>query len=599
MIENINSPQDLKILSPDELCLLADEMRSLMASTVASTGGHLSSNLGAVELTIALHVVFDSPKDRIVWDVGHQSYAHKILTGRRDRFATLRQFGGLSGFPDRSESEHDAYGGGHAGVSISAALGMAVARDYFCDDYHVIAVIGDGSLGSGNALEALNHAGHCGTRLIVVLNDNGMSISPTVGSLFGLVAGVHDSQSSVASRHSWERTGFRYFGPVDGHEIGSLIHTLRQAAEHADGPVVVHVITRKGRGLPDAETDPVGYHGLSPKMTPPKNASVTSPACNTVFSRALRRIMAVDRRVVAITAAMLDGTGLVDLVREFPGRIFDVGIAEQHAVGIAAGMATRGMIPVVAIYSTFLQRAFDQIATEICLQDLPVVFAVDRAGIVGDDGKTHQGLFDLSFLRALPGMVVSAPKDENELPHLLYTAVNSGRPFSLRYPRGSIIGSYRGEKLNAVPIGKGEVLRHGSDCAILGIGNVVHAAQQAADRLSKKGVSCTVANMRFAKPIDEELVLDLATRTGMIITVEENVTSGGFGSAVLETLAAAGVNDVAVECIGLPDQFIAHGTQALLRSRCGVDADGIESRVTALMRRSRSDLRVFRMEVTG
>lgn len=599
MITCINSPQDLKTLSPDELCRLADDIRVLMKTTVASTGGHLSSNLGAVELTIALHAVFDSPRDKIVWDVGHQSYAHKILTGRRDRLSTLRQFGGLSGFPDRLESEHDAYGGGHAGVSVSAALGMALARDSFGDDYHVIAVIGDGSLGSGNALEAINHAGHCGSRMIVVLNDNGMSISPTVGSLFGLIAGAQESRSSVMCRDSWERTGFRYFGPVDGHDIEMLIITLRQAAQYRLGPVVVHVITRKGRGLPEAEADPVGHHGVSPKKASTNKSSPSSPACNAVFSRALRRIMAVDRRVVAITAAMLDGTGLADLTREFPDRIFDVGISEQHAVSMAAGMATRGIIPVVAIYSTFLQRAFDQVATEICLQNLPVVFAVDRAGIVGDDGKTHQGSFDLSYLRALPGMIVSAPKDEDELPHLLYTAVNAGRPFSLRYPRGSINGSYRGEKLHAIPIGKGEVLRHGSDCAILGIGNVVHAAWQAADRLSKKGVSCTVANMRFAKPIDEDLVLDLAVRTGTIITVEENVASGGFGSAVLETLAAAGVNDVAVECIGLPDQFIAHGTQAQLRAVCGIDADGIESRVTALLRRSRSDPRVFRMEVTG
>ncbi len=606
ILDSVDQPEDLKGLSMAELNQLAAEIRHDIVDIVTAKGGHLAASLGVVELTIALHRCFNSPQDKIVWDVGHQSYAHKLLTGRKGLFPTIRQHGGLSGFPERAESPHDSFGTGHASTSISAALGMGIARDLAGESHHVVAVIGDGAMTGGMAFEALNQAGHLGTRLIVVLNDNGMAISPSVGGLSKLFYRLrldrryHQAKEEakqavvklplgtrvweVGARVKkgfkgmiipsvfWEELGFSYIGPIDGHDIAELEAALSQVRDHSHGPTLVHVITQKGKGHSPAEEDAIGFHGISP--TTGKKASLSY---SQVFGRTLLRLARENPKIVAITAAMGEGTELSMVAAEFPDRVFDVGICEQHAVTFAAGLATQGYIPVVAIYSTFLQRAVDQIIHDVCIQELPVIFAIDRGGIVGEDGKTHQGAFDLSYLAFIPNMVVAAPKDENELQHLLYTAVRANRPFALRYPRGSTLGVALDEELREIPIGKGEVLRQGGDVAILAIGVSVASSLEAAQRLAGKGIECTVVNARFAKPLDSSLILDLAGDTKRVVTVEENALWGGFGSAVVGLLS--GIPGLKVECIGLPDQFVEHGPQATLRAKYHLDAEGIANRV--------------------
>lgn len=608
MLEKINSPADLKGLTYPELEKLAAEIRAELVKRVSANGGHLASNLGVVELTIALHRILNSPSDKIVWDVGHQSYVHKLLTGRRDGFANLRKYGGLSGFPDRLESQYDAFGAGHASTSVSAALGIALARDLAKEKYHVAAVIGDGAFAGGMAFEAVNHAGHVGTRLIVVLNDNGMSISPSVGAISGLLNLVRlDSRYEQAKEEAkrtvtrlplgesawalskrikvrvkkalipgafWEEMGFVYLGPVDGHNIKELEAALSRARDHETRPTLVHVLTQKGKGYAPAEADATRFHGVSPV----KPKSVTAPSYSDVFGRTVVRLMRENSKVVAITAAMEDATGLGEAAREFPDRVFDVGICEQHAVTMAAGLASQGYVPIVAIYSTFLQRAYDQIIHDVCLQNLHVVFAIDRAGIVGDDGKTHQGAFDVSYLRSIPNMVVAAPKDEDELQHMLATAVAADGPMAIRYPRGNGSGVPLKDP-HLLRQGKAEVLRQGQDVAILALGSTVSPALEAAELLAAQGVNCAVVNARFAKPLDEDLILGLAEQTRRVVTVEENVLAGGFGSAVLQLLRTAGTTGIRVDCIGMPDRFVEHGPQEMFRSLFHLDAEGIARRV--------------------
>ena len=605
ILDGINEPADLKRLSRHQLKTLAAEIREKLVTLVEATGGHLASNLGAVELTIALHRVFDSPTDKIIWDVGHQSYVHKMLTGRKERLPTLRQYGGLSGFTDREESPHDAFGAGHASTSISAALGMATARDLAGENHHVVAVIGDGALTGGMALEGLNQAGQLGTRLIVVLNDNGMAISPSVGALAKMLnrlrldarlrwpeRGMEEVitklplgrqmgrrvkrgfKGFLLPRIMWEELGLAYLGPVDGHNIADLEVALRQARGYKKGPVFLHTITTKGKGYVPAERDAISFHGISAN-----NSQDTKPTYSEILGQTVLRIAQEDPRIVVITAAMLEGTGLAGVAKELPGRVFDVGICEQHAVTFAAGLATQGFIPIVAIYSTFLQRALDQIIHDVCLQQLHVVFVIDRSGIVGDDGKTHQGNFDLSYLGCVPNLIISAPKDENEMQHLVYTGVRANHAIAIRYPRGSGPGTALDEALHELPIGKGEILRDGKDVAILALGNLVYPALEAAEELEKAGVECRVVNARFVKPLDAELILDTTTKIKRILTVEENTLDGGFGSAVLQLLQSSKVQDVRVKCLGLPDLFIEHGTQLQLRSMYDLDAPGIARQV--------------------
>ncbi len=605
VLDSINQPGDLKGLPPQQLERLAGEIREELIHLVGTNGGHLASNLGIVELTIALHRVFDSPKDKIVWDVGHQSYVHKLLTGRRERFSTLRQYGGLSGFTDRKESLHDVFGAGHASTSISAALGMAVARDLAGESYHVVAVIGDGALTGGMALEGLNQAGQLSTRLIVVLNDNGMAISPNVGALakrfnqlrldtrlrwperemeevitrFPLVREVgkrvkKSIKGLLLPWITWEELGFAYLGPVDGHNIADLESTLRQAQRYKKRPVFIHTVTQKGKGYYAAENDATRFHGI-----PASDSKNDKATYSEILGQTILRIARENPKVVVITAAMLDGTGLSVVANEFPNRVFDVGICEQHAVTFAAGLATQGFIPIVAIYSTFLQRAFDQMVHDVCLQNLKVVFVIDRSGIVGDDGKTHQGNFDLSYLGCIPNLVLSAPKDENELQDLVYTAVRANCPMAIRYPKGSGPGVALDEVLHELPIGKGELLRDGKDVAILALGAMVYPSLQAAQELEKTGLECMVINARFAKPLDGELILDTAKRVKRLLTVEENTTAGGFGSAVLQLLQSSEVRDAHVKCLAIPDAFVEHGPRSLLLSSYNLDGPGIARQV--------------------
>jgi 1-deoxy-D-xylulose-5-phosphate synthase len=609
LLDKIDSPADLKGLSPAALEALAAEIRHEIIKTVTTTGGHLASNLGVVELTIALHRVFDSPRDKIIWDVGHQSYVHKLLTGRRADFGSLRQHGGISGYTSREESEHDPFGAGHASTSISAALGMAVTRDLAGDDYKVIAVIGDGAIMAGMAFEALNQAGHLGTGLIVVLNDNGMSISPTVGALAKLLSRVRfDQRIGKAKRRSkkivtalplgdkiwrlsaqiearlkgflapspiWEALGFTYIGPIDGHNIHDLETVLAQARDSAKRPILIHVITTKGKGYSPAESNAVYFHGVPAKGT----NSDKIPTYSEVFAQTMLRLAREEPRLIVVTPAMPEGNCLSIVEAEFPERVFDVGICEQHAVTFAAGMATQGYIPVVAIYSTFLQRAFDQIIHDVCLQELPVVFAIDRGGIVGDDGKTHQGTFDISYLSLIPHLVVAAPKDENELQHLLYTAVKLGRPMAVRYPRAPGLGVKLDTELREIPVGRSEVLKDGDDVAILALGAPVDPAMQAAADLSAKGIEATVVNARFARPLDASLINELAGRIKKMVTIEENVLNGGYGSSVLKLLQESGRCDITVKNIGIPDDFVEHGTQAILRAKYSLNAGGIARKV--------------------
>ena len=612
LLDRINSPADLKGLTPQKLKQLAAELRQELVTTITTTGGHLASNLGVVELTIALHRAFNSPRDKIIWDVGHQSYVHKLLTGRRQHFASLRQYGGLSGFTSLDESPHDPFGTGHASTSVSAALGMAIARDLRGDAYQVVAVIGDGAIAGGMALEALNQAGQLGSKLVVVLNDNGMSISPTVGSLAKLLNKVRfDRRYYLAKKEGkriltalplgnklwqvsqqakgrfkglvmptmvWEELGFTYIGPIDGHNITDLETALIQARDYHLKPTFVHVVTTKGKGYLPAESNAVYFHGV-----PAKRASAKKiPTYSEVFAQTVLRLTRQDPRLVTVTAAMPEGNCLSIVEAEFPQRVFDVGICEQHAVTFAAGLATQGFIPIVAIYSTFLQRAFDQIIHDVCLQNLPVVFALDRGGIVGDDGKTHQGTFDISYLTLIPNLIVSAPKDENELRHLLYTAVKSGQPMAIRYPRGSGVGVELDETLQEIPIGKWEIVRHGKDVAILAIGAMVAPALEAARELAANKIEATVVNARFAKPLDSALMIDLAHRIKCLVTLEENTLSGGFGSNVARFLQDSGFGDLQIKSIGIPDEFVEQGTQATLRTKYGLDAKAIAQQVLSL-----------------
>jgi len=605
LLDKIDSPACLKTLANQKLEQLADEIRQELIATVSITGGHLASSLGVVELTIALHRVFDSPSDKIIWDVGHQSYAHKLITGRRQQFQSLRQHGGLSGFVDRLESLHDPFGSGHASTSLSAALGMATARDLSKQDYSVVAVIGDGALAGGMAFEALNHIGQLGTRLIVVLNDNRMSISPTVGALARLSDKLqfdhyYDEAERKAKRllsifseggqlwqagkkikrgfkglilpsSIWEELGFTYMGLFDGHDTMRLEAAFNRARDYSDKPVFIHVITTKGKGYLPAEVDAVRFHGISGRG----ERSKVAPTYSEVFAQTLLKIMRQNPKVVVITAAMSEGNGLSIICDEFPERAFDVGICEQHAVTMAAGLAAQGFIPVVAIYSTFLQRAFDQIIHDVCLQELPVVLALDRGGIVGEDGKTHQGIFDISYLSLIPNLIVAAPKDENELQHLFYTAIESNHPMAIRYPRGQGLNVTLDPSLHELPIGVGEILRSGKNLAILAIGTTVFPAVEAAEQLAELGVEATVINARYAKPLDSKLIIDVCKIAKYIVTVEENVLSGGFGSGVIELLHQAQIHDVKVKNIGIPDCFVEQGNQNLLRTIYNLDAQGI------------------------
>ena len=609
LLTSINTPADLRRLPRAELDALAAELRAFLLSSVSKTGGHLSSNLGTVELTVALHYVFNTPEDRVVWDVGHQTYPHKILTGRRERMESLRQLGGLSGFPQRAESEFDAFGTAHSSTSISAALGMAVGAKLKGEDRHAIAVIGDGALTAGMAFEALNNAGVADCNLLVILNDNDMSISPPVGALNRYLAKLMSGQFYAAAKNAgktvlkgapplfelakrieetakgmvvapatlFEKFGFNYIGPIDGHDLNSLIPTLENI-KHLKGPQFLHVVTKKGQGYKLAEVDPVAYHGpgkfdpaigLQKPSTPPKQTFTQ------VFGTWLCDMAAHDARLVGITPAMREGSGMVEFESRFPSRYFDVGIAEQHAVTFAAGLACEGMKPVVAIYSTFLQRAYDQLIHDVAIQNLPVVFALDRAGLVGADGATHAGAYDIAFLRCIPNMSIACPADENECRQLLSTAFEQDSPVAVRYPRGAGAGVRVQPELAGLPFGKGEVRRAGTGIAILAFGTLLFPALAAADKLG-----ATVVNMRWAKPLDVELLLSVAARHEALVTVEEGALMGGAGSAVLEALQAAGVLRPVLQ-LGLRDEFIEHGDPGRLLALQGLDAQGIEASIRA------------------
>ena len=612
LLDKINSPADVKKLSDEQLKQLAAEIRQLLIEVISHTGGHLAPNLGVVELTLARHKVFTTPQDKLVFDVGHQAYIHKIITGRREQFPTLRQYGGLSGFPKRSESEHDAFGTGHSSTSISAALGMAVARDLQGEDYNVVAIIGDGSMTGGMAFEALNNAGTLHKKMVVVLNDNEMSISKNVGAMsdylyhlrtgetynkikndiegwlknmeFGtdVLKAIRRLKGSVkylmVPTSIFEELGFTYRGPVDGHDIHGLIEVL-QAAKKIDGPVMVHVLTKKGKGYKPAEESPNKFHGTGP-FEIATGKKITNPAApisyTEVFGKTITELADSDKKIVGLTAAMPDGTGLNIFAQAHPDRFFDVGIAEQHAVTAAAGMAAAGMKPVTAIYSTFMQRAYDSILHDICMQKLHVTMCLDRAGLVGDDGYTHHGVFDYAYLRSIPNMTIMAPKDENELRHMLKTALSFNGPISVRYPRGSGVGVGITEPMQELPIGKAEVLREGKELCFWAIGSMVQSAVQAADKLKEQGIDAGVVNMRFAKPLDKDLLIEHAKRYGKIVTLEEGVLAGGVGSEVLEILDDAGLlQQCAVLRLGIPDEFVTHGDKKLLFRDLGLDTDAI------------------------
>jgi len=604
---------------------LAGEIRELIINTVSVNGGHLASNLGVVELTLALHYVFDFRKDRIIWDVGHQSYTHKLITGRKDSFHTLRQYRGLSGFPRMQESPYDHFNTGHSSTSISAALGMAVARDQNREDFHIIPVCGDGALTAGLALEGLNQAGHMRKKIILILNDNEMSIGKNVGGISGYLKRIISGQFYIrfhqkikkflqkipilgrpllsfarASEHLikrmfvpgmlFEELGYRYVGPEDGHNIASLIQTL-QKAKTFEGPAILHVVTRKGKGYKPAEDRMEAFHGAAPFDVETgefnKPSKPMPPSYTSVFGKTLCEIAERDPKVVAITAAMRDGTGLKPFSEKFPDRFFDVGIAEQHAVVFASGLALQGLKPVIAIYSTFLQRAYDQLVHDVSLMKLPITFAIDRGGLVGADGPTHQGVYDLSYLRMIPNFTVASPRDENELRHLLFTAVQSGSPFAVRYPRGSGIGVSLDSPLRIIPPGTGEVLRRGSDILIVAIGRMVYNALEAADKLATEGIEATVIDARYIKPLDEDLILSEAEKIGRVITVEDNVLAGGFGSLTVECLMDNHIDGIPVLRIGLPDAEIEHGEVETLDNIFGLDP-------TSIYRRSRDFIRTTR-----
>lgn len=612
VLQNVEFPADIRGLNIAELNTLAREIRELIIQTVSSRGGHLASSLGTVELTLALHYVFDTPQDKIVWDVGHQAYAHKIITGRKKDFVNLRKQDGISGFPRREESSYDVFNVGHSGTSISAAAGFTEAGCLKGDRKKIIAVIGDGSMTTGMAFEGLNWAGDRKKNMIIVLNDNEMSISSNVGAMSSYLSRVMTGHTITTLKADiknflnsipgvggnvikfvrqieeilktlmvpgalFEEMGFTYVGPLEGHNLNYLIKNFGNIREMT-GPVLVHVITKKGKGYEFAEEDPLGFHGVAPfDVETGQTISLPSdvPTYTKIFGRTLTELAHDDTRIVAITAAMCEGTGLNQFCQDFPNRFYDVGIAEQHAVTFAAALATEGLIPVVAIYSTFLQRAYDQILHDVCLQKLPVVFALDRGGLVGEDGATHQGLFDYSYLRSMPNIIVMAPKDENELRHMLKTAVHCGRPVSLRYPRGKGVGVALDDELKSLEIGKGEVLKDGSDLAMIAIGSTVGPCLAAANQLAAEGLSVKVINARFVKPLDEDLILRTAAEIHKIMTVEENILQGGFGSAVLELLAEKGITGIQVKRLGIPDEFVKHATQAEQRRKYGIDEEGI------------------------
>ncbi len=609
-LDSIHSPADLRNCSKAELDDLAIELRQFLLDSVSKTGGHLSSNLGTVELTIALHYVFETPYDRLVWDVGHQSYAHKILTGRKDAMSTLRQYGGISGFPRRSESEYDTFGTAHSSTSISAALGMALGARAQGEKRVAVAVIGDGAMSAGMAFEALNNGGiYKDLPLVVVLNDNDMSISPAVGALNRYLARLMSGRFYAATKKGldsvlsmapplrefakrleehakgmvvpgtiFEEFGFNYIGPIDGHDLDSLIPTLqnvRRLALEGEGPQFLHVVTKKGQGYKLAEADPILYHGPG-KFDPSQGIKPSTTSKKTftqVFGEWLCDMAAADPKLVAITPAMREGSGLVEFESRFPQRYFDVGIAEQHAVTFAGGLACEGLKPVVAIYSTFLQRGYDQLIHDVALQDLPVVFALDRAGLVGADGATHAGAYDIPFLRCVPNMILMAPADEAECRDLLTTAYRQNHPSAVRYPRGAGVGAVVSQELKELPLGRGEIRRQGKKVAILAFGTLLYPALDVAER-----IDATVANMRFIKPIDADLVCSLARTHDLLVTLEEGAIGGGAGSACLEVLAEQGIE---VPCLqlGLPDRFVDHGDHALLMKECGLDVDGIQKAI--------------------
>jgi 1-deoxy-D-xylulose-5-phosphate synthase len=621
ILQRINNPDDLKSLKTSELTELADEIRDMIISTISNSGGHLASSLGVVELTIALLHTFDMNKDKLIWDVGHQCYAHKILTGRRDQFSTIRQCSGLSGFPKLAECEYDSFGTGHASTSISAALGMAKARDLKKEGFKVIAVIGDGSLTGGMAFEALNHAGHTKTDMIVILNDNELSISPTVGgflqrldefrtgqaynrfrrevadsltafskSAVRLVKKIEESAKILlVDNMLFESLGFRYFGPISGHNIPNLINILQRIKE-IKGPLIIHVVTEKGKGYKFAEKDPTRFHSASPFCVTDGSYIKKSGSISytSAFSHALVDLASKDERIIAITAAMLDGTGVSEFKEKYPDRCFDVGIAEQHAVTFSAGLASQGMKPVFAVYSTFLQRGYDQIVHDVCLQNLPVVFAIDRAGLVGADGPTHHGTFDIAYLRHIPNMIIMAPKDEAELQKMLKTAVDCNSPCAIRYPRGEGVGVAMPKEIISLPVGKAEVIRDGNDILILAIGSMVYPAVDASEILEKHGISATVVNARFVKPLDKDLLLPLISRIGKVVTVEEHSLAGGFGSAVSEMMVESELfSETLMKHIGIPDQFIEHGDRKVLLRNLGLSSEGIAKTVMEMQSRGK------------
>jgi 1-deoxy-D-xylulose-5-phosphate synthase len=614
-LNKIDSSADLKKVPREDLSIVAEELRDYMVSVISKIGGHLASSLGAVELTIALHYLFDTPRDKIVWDVGHQAYGHKILTGRRDRFPTIRQYGGLSGFPVRDESPYDTFNVAHAGTAISGALGMAVARDLKGENFHIVAVVGDAGLTTGLELEGINNLGTLKKKVLVILNDNKMSISTNVGAFAGYLNRIVHGQAYHRLREEaeklilsvprlgprllklskdlmesaksmlipglvFEELGFEYLGPINGHNLEEVLEVLAKAKERP-GPVMVHIVTQKGKGYPHAEELPVKYHGVTPfdfSTGAFHKGPVVAPSYTSVFGKTLCQLAEKDPRVVAITAAMSEGTGLEEFSKRFPDRFYDVGIAEQHAVTFATGLACEGLRPVCAIYSTFLQRAFDQVMHDTCLMRAPVTFALDRGGLVGADGPTHHGLYDLVYLPVLPGIVVMAPKDENELRHMLYTAINLDGPAAVRYPRGNGVGVPLDADFKVLEIGKGEILREGSDIGILALGSMVYPCLEAASRLEALGVHATVINARFAKPLDEELICCLAAEKQFLVTAEEGTEAGGFGATVATLLQDKKI-PASLLRIAVPDRIIPHGAPDLLHAKYGLDVDGIFEKI--------------------
>ncbi|PZE22045.1 1-deoxy-D-xylulose-5-phosphate synthase [Paenibacillus xerothermodurans] len=624
LLEHINEPKDLKRLSIEQLEQLASEIRQFLVEKLSVTGGHLSPNLGVVELTIALHYLFNSPHDKFIFDVGHQSYVHKILTGRMDKFDTLRKYKGLCGFIKRSESEHDVWEAGHSSTSLSAAMGMAIARDLKGDDNRVVAIIGDGALTGGMALEALNHIGHEKKNLMVILNDNEMSIAPNVGALHNYLGKIRSDKHYVKVKEEiehlikripaiggtlaktmeklkdslkyaivpgvlFEELGFTYLGPIDGHNLPALLETLQQA-QNVEGPVMVHALTLKGKGYSPAEADSHAWHGASPyKIESGKMLKAVGPPMYTeVFGSTLIELAREDDRIVAVTPAMPGGSGLLKFAKEFPDRMFDVGIAEQHAATLCAALASEGMKPVYAVYSTFLQRAYDQVVHDICRANLNVMFAIDRAGFVGPDGETHQGVYDIAFLRSIPNMVLMMPKDESELRHMMKTALsyNEG-PIAVRYPRISGQGVPMDDTPREIPIGTWEVLRQGDSAVVLAVGPMIAAALEAAEQLSKEGVHLRVVNARFIKPLDTAMLMQLADENIPIITMEEGVRLGGFGSSVLEYYANQNVYGLQVKVLGVPDYFVEHGSVKEQRTEVGLTAEDLVAEVKSLVPRKR------------